>query len=130
VKQALTGSMRIDIRGARSARMPSASRVSPGRCASDHTPSWPGKPWPQACTCAAQLITMPKPPRARIVSQRYSSSPSVPSAWLCQFVSGASSMRLAQAGPWRIGKGAARATGGGMGILSVLRSVGGRGRLG
>ena len=42
---------------------------------------------------------MPKPPRARIVSQRYSSSPSVPSAWLCQLVSGASVMRLAQVGP-------------------------------
>ena len=51
---------------------------------------------------------MPKPPRPRIVSQRYSSSPSVPSAWLCQLVSGASWMRLAQAGPRVSVKGSRR----------------------
>ena len=81
------------------ASMPAASRVRPGRCASDHTPSCPGKPWPPRCTCAAQVMVSAKPPCARIVSQRYSSSPSVPSAWLCQLVSGASAMRWAQAGP-------------------------------
>src|SRR5512141_2886196 len=46
-------------------------------------------------------MVSPKPPRARIVSQWNSSSDSVPSAWLWQFVSGASIRRLAIAGPWR-----------------------------
>ena len=40
-----------------------------------------------------------KPPWARMVSHLYSTSSSVPSAWLCQLVSGASMKRLAMAGP-------------------------------
>src|SRR5579871_1718151 len=66
---------------------------------SDQTPSWPGKPWPARCTCAAQVMTRPKPPSARIVSQWNSSSDSLPSGWLWQLVSGASMKRFFQAGP-------------------------------
>ena len=55
-----------------------ASRVRPGRWSSEKTPSWPGKPWPMRCTCAAQVITRPKPPSARKVSQWNSSSDSAP----------------------------------------------------
>jgi hypothetical protein len=44
-------------------------------------------------------MTRPNPPCARIVSQRNSSSDSVPSAWLCVLVSGASMKRFFMAGP-------------------------------
>src|ERR1700731_1655880 len=44
-------------------------------------------------------MVRPKPPFARNVSQWNSSSESVPSAWLCRFVSGASMKRFFIAGP-------------------------------
>ena len=52
-----------------------------------------------------QVMVRPKPPSARIVSHRNSSSLSVPSAWLCKFVSGASMKRFFMAGPWASGRG-------------------------
>ena len=52
-------------------------------------------------TCAAQVLTMPKPPWPRIVNHRCSSSEQLPSSCDCWFVSGASMRRLADGGPWR-----------------------------
>jgi hypothetical protein len=42
----------------------------------------------------------PKPPSARMVSQRKSSSEMVPSSWLCWFVRGANMKRFFMVGPW------------------------------
>lgn len=51
------------------ALMAAASRERPGRCWSPNTPSWPGKPWPIAWTCAAWGLVMreadPRDARAR-----------------------------------------------------------------
>ncbi len=85
-----------------------ASVVRPGSSASSKMPSSPGQPWPSFATCAAQVMTRPKPPSAREESQRSSSSPSEPSAWLCLLVIGASTTRLRAASPVRKVRGSKR----------------------
>src|SRR6185312_12474395 len=81
------------------ALMVEARRVRPSMCSSPKMPSWPGKPCPRACTCEAQVMVSAKPPSARMVSQRNSSSERQPSGWLWQLVSGASMKRFFIAGP-------------------------------
>src|SRR3954468_8595608 len=54
---------------------------------------------PSFCTVAAHVIVSPKPPSARLTSQRYSSSPRLPSSWLWPLVIGARTNRFVSVPP-------------------------------